>query len=99
MQVVRGGVPQPNEIMTWAGVHYRYTPSITLPLDVRPTVQLALGGSALGAVVMPTIGLHRTFDNVSVGIGADLLTFASQHQGAWQVATRTGLRLELGYRW
>lgn len=99
MLVVSGGIARSNEVMTWGGIHYRYMPSVDLPLDLRPTVQLSLGGSAMGAVAMPTIGLQRTFDNVSLGLGADLLAFASQHQGAWKLATRTALRVELGYRW
>lgn len=99
MQVVSGGIARSNQVMTWGGIHYRYMPSIQLPLELRPTVQLSLGGSSMGAVAMPTIGLHRTFDNLSLGLGADLLAFASQHQGAWQVATRTALRVEMGYRW
>lgn len=85
--------------MTWADLHWRTMPMIDLGMDIRPFLQLAVGGSSRGGIVEPAVGLQKSFGPLNVSAGADLMTFVYQNHGRWSAMTRPSLRLGLGLRW
>jgi hypothetical protein len=85
--------------MTWASMHYRFAPEWTIAPGLTPWMQVAAGGSSRGMVLSPSLGLQQSFSNITVGMGASLMGFVYQSDDAWRVASRTALRVELGYRW
>lgn len=93
------GVERTVATMTWASMHYRFAPDWALVPGLTPWMQVAAGGSSRGMVVSPSLGLQQSFNNITVGMGASLMGFVYQSDNAWRVASRTALRVELGYRW
>jgi len=85
--------------MTWADLHWRTMPMIDLGMDIRPFLQLAVGGSSRGGIVEPAVGLQKSFGPLNVSAGADLMTFVYQNHGRWSAMVRPSLRLGLGLRW
>ncbi len=85
-------------MVTWFGLQYRYQPEVSLPLNARPFAQLGVGGSQLGVLTQPTIGVMIPLYGFQIGIGADALLMAYQYQGNWSIAASPGLRCELGYQ-
>lgn len=93
------GTQRAEERMLWSSVHWRATMPIEIVDGVRPWFQLAAGGSSRGAVVEPTIGAGTTFGAMSFSVGASLQGFVYQGVDAVRTATRTSLRVEVGYHW
>lgn len=85
--------------MTWADLHWRTMPMVDLGMDIRPFLQLAVGGSSRGGIVEPAVGLQKSFGPLNVSAGADLMTFVYQNHGQWSAMMRPSLRLGLGLRW
>lgn len=85
--------------MTWADLHWRTMPMVDLGMDIRPFLQLAVGGSSRGGIVEPAVGLQKSFGPLNVSAGADLMTFVYQNHGQWSATMRPSLRLGLGLRW
>lgn len=84
--------------ITWLGAQYRFRPDVDLPFDAQPFGQLSVGGSALGVMTQPTLGVMIPFAGLQLGIGADVLMMAYQYQGNWSLAASPGLRCEIGYQ-
>jgi len=97
--VLRDGIKTDERTMTWFAAQYRFTPSIDLPFELQPFAQVMVGGSSKGAMVVPTLGLQRSFGIASVGVGVDVSNLVYQNAGTIGTATRTGLYLDLGIRW
>lgn len=97
--VLRNGIETDERTMTWFAAQYRFAPSINLPLDVQPFAQIMVGGSSKGAMIVPAVGLQRSFGIASVGVGVDVSNLVYQNAGTVGTATRTGLYLDLGIRW
>lgn len=85
--------------MAWADLHWRAMPMIDLGMDIRPFLQLAIGGSSRGGIVEPAVGLQKSFGPLNISAGADLMTFVYQNHGRWSTMMRPSLRLGLGLRW
>ncbi|RPI69818.1 MAG: hypothetical protein EHM43_00495 [Ignavibacteriae bacterium] len=84
--------------ITWYGVQYRFQPDVSLPFEARPFVQLGMGGSELGILTQPTIGISIPLSGFQLGIGVDAVLMTYQYQGNWSTAASPGLRCELGYQ-
>lgn len=97
--VLRNGIEADERTMTWFAAQYRFTPSINLPFELQPFAQVMIGGSSKGAMVVPALGLQRSFGIASVGVGVDVSNLVYQNAGTVGTATRTGLYLDLGIRW
>lgn len=97
--VLRNGIETEERTMSWFAAQYRFTPSIDLPFELQPFAQVMVGGSSKGAMIVPALGLQRSFGIASVGVGVDVANLVYQNAGTVGTATRTGLYLDLGLRW